>query len=149
MTEEICASVGAAILSRSLDFELISNEHDLPVCADSLFVSEAIKNLLDNAQRHGGAELAMITVETARDGEMATVTVWDDGVDLSPSDAEKAFSRFGQLEPNGGSGLGLAIVASVAERHGSMLWINAVERGANLTLALPASSQGESGRAPT
>ena len=137
LTEEICTSAGAPILSQGLDFELIARERVLPVHADRLFVSEAIKNLIDNAQKHGGAELRSISVETGRDGAFATVTVRDDGSGLSPTDEQRAFSRFGQIEPTSGSGLGLAIASSVAERHGGMLRIDQIPKGASLTLSLP------------
>lgn len=85
----------------------------------------------------GGAALSKITIETSRDGPMATVTVCDDGVGLSPDDTEVAFSRFSQIEPTEGSGLGLAIASSVATRHGGDLRIGAVKRGVSLILALP------------
>lgn len=137
LTEEICAAIGASILSRDVDFELRAATQMLPVRGDKVFISEAIKNLIDNALKHGGPDLQSIWVETAQDGDFASVTVSDDGRDLSPADAVKVFSRFGQLEPAGGSGLGLAIALSVAERHGGALRINPVEKGASLTLSLP------------
>lgn len=137
LAEEICSEVGGFFLSNGLDFELIARDRNLPVHADRSLVSEAIKNLLDNAQKHGGPALSKITVTTTLEGGMAALTVSDDGTALSPDDEAQAFSRFGQIEPSEGSGLGLAIVASVAESHGGQLRINFVGKGASLTLTLP------------
>ncbi len=140
LTRDICRETGAFLLSHGTDFELIARDRDLPVHADRFFVSEAIKNLIDNAQKHGGPNLSRITVETAREDGMVTLTVADDGTGLVPENEGQAFSRFGQIEPTDGSGLGLAIVASVAESHGGSLRINAVEQGASVTFALPAAA---------
>ena len=137
LSEQTCALVGAEILSRGLDFEFVASDEALPVCGDAVFVSEAIKNLVDNAVRHGGSDLTMVRVVAARIGDHATVTVSDDGIGLLPDQEEQAFRRFGQLEPSSGSGLGLAIVSSVADSHGGTLRIDEVPRGASLTLSLP------------
>lgn len=137
LTEDICAAIGASILSRDVEFELRAAPQLLPVRGDKVFIGEAIKNLIDNALKHGGPDLRSICVETAQEDDFASVTVSDDGRDLSPADAVKVFSRFGQKEPTSGSGLGLAIAVSVAEHHGGNLRINEVESGASLTLLLP------------
>lgn len=134
---EVCAAAGAAVLSRGLEFEFDTGRGALPVCADRVFIAEALTNLIDNALSHGGPGLSVIRVSATRDGPHAILTVEDDGEGLSPADEEKAFSRFGQLQPTGGSGLGLAIAASVAARHGGGLRINPAAKGASLTLTLP------------
>jgi two-component system sensor histidine kinase TctE len=137
VVEDICASYATSILRSGLEFELEALDRNLTVHADRVLVSEAVKNLIDNALKHGGANLTSITVQTGREGNFALVTISDDGVALSPEDTDKAFSRFGQIEPGIGSGMGLVIVASVADRHGGLLRINAVDHGASITLGLP------------
>ncbi|MDV7143590.1 sensor histidine kinase [Tropicimonas sp. TH_r6] len=101
------------------------------------FVAEALKNLIGNALKHGGKALSLIVVRTERVGDMAHVTVDDDGRGLSPEVSKIAFSRFSQVEPSDGSGLGLAIASSVAERHGGVLIVNSSANGASLTIGLP------------
>ncbi|CUH46635.1 Sensor protein ZraS [Ruegeria atlantica] len=81
--------------------------------------------------------LSQISVALRCDGKYVNLTVTDDGAGLSPNQSEAAFNRFSQLEHSGGSGLGLSIVSAVAERHGGMIEINQVERGASITLELP------------
>ncbi len=134
---EVCTASGAGVLSRGLDFEFDAGQCALPVLADKVFLTEALTNLIDNAVSHGGPALSMVRVSAGRDGQSAWLTVADDGKGLSPDDKEKAFSRFGQLQPAGGSGLGLAIAASVASSHGGSLRIDPAATGASLTLTLP------------
>lgn len=144
LAEEVCTETGAAILSSGVNFEFAKAPYPLPVCADRVFVTEALKNLIDNAQMHGGSSLHNIQVSTGLDDNFATVSVYDDGHDLSPEDQDKAFGRFSQIGSGSGSGLGLAIAASVALRQGGSLRIDPVDKGASLTLSLPVNLQSAS-----
>jgi two-component system sensor histidine kinase TctE len=139
LVEETCADLAPKILSAGLEFELATAPEPLPVHADRLFVSEALKNLIDNAMKHGGPELSEILVRTERAGDLSRITVQDDGRGLTPDDVGIVFSRFSQLTPSDGSGLGLAIAKSVAERHGGNMRINPVAHGASLSIDLPLS----------
>jgi len=137
LAQEACASVGGEVLSRDVEFAFDGSGEELPVRGDGVFVAEAIKTLIDNALQQGGPGLSAIRVETARQGDHATITVSGDGIGLSPDQEAKAFSRSGQIEPSSGSGLGLAIAASGAESHNGTLKINDVPGGASVTLSLP------------
>lgn len=142
LVAQTCADLAPAIFAAGVEFELATAPGPLPVRADAFFVSEALKNLIDNALKHGGKELSRIVVRTDREEGMATATVEDDGCGLSPDFASVAFNRFSQVEPTTGSGLGLAIALSVAERHGGSLRINPSATGASLKLALPLGGTG-------
>jgi two-component system sensor histidine kinase TctE len=137
LVQEICSDMGPFVLSQGIDFELDLPDYAVTVCGDRLFVSEAIKNLIDNSLKHGGERLSAINVRCSSDDMAAHVTVADDGKGLSPEQRDTAFSRFSQVEPSDGSGLGLAIAVSVAERHNGSLAIDRVDAGASLTLTLP------------
>lgn len=137
LIEDTCADLAPTVLASGVDFELKTTQSPLPVRADRFFVAEALKNLIDNAVKHGGKALSLIVVRAERVGDMAHVTVEDDGRGLSPEVSNIAFSRFSQVEPSDGSGLGLAIASSVAERHGGVLMINSSANGASLTIGLP------------
>ncbi|SLN55871.1 sensor histidine kinase [Ruegeria meonggei] len=137
VVEEACAEMGVRILAKGIDFEVTMPDSTIMVSGDQVFLTEAIKNLLDNAVKHGGAELSRISVALCCDGEHVNLTVADDGTGLSPEQSEAAFSRFSQLEYSDGSGLGLSIVSAVAERHRGTVAINKVEKGASITLELP------------
>ncbi|PSL18104.1 sensor histidine kinase [Shimia abyssi] len=140
----ICADMGPEVLSRNIEFELIATRHPIEMTGDRVFIAEAIKNMIDNATKHGGPKLSSIVVCLRQDGNKALITVYDDGKNLSPSESETALGRFSQVEPSQGSGLGLSIVSAVAERHGGNLVIDQVEIGASLTLSLMLQAEGES-----
>ena len=136
LLRSICADVGSEVLSRDIEFELIAPEHQIEMTGDQVFIAEAIKNVIDNALKHGGPNLRSILVRLRQSGDKAMITVQDDGRGLSPDESEAALGRFSQVEPSQGSGLGLSIASAVAERHGGKLVIDQVEKGASLTLSV-------------
>lgn len=84
---------------------------------DPVLVRIALRNLIDNAVRHGKSEGSVTTVEvTAGDGR---VTVADRGPGPPKIDGE-GFHRFREGAP-GGSGLGISIAAWIAEAHAGSL----------------------------
>jgi signal transduction histidine kinase len=103
------------------------------VRGDRAALERAVENLLENARRHGRGA---VTIEIGRAGDVATLTVADEGNGLQPYEAERAFGRFWRRpgSAGGGSGLGLAIVRATAERHGG----RAYAVGARFTIELPA-----------
>ncbi len=137
LSKQVCAELAASVLSKGIDFEFKAQSNSLFVYADAVLVSEVVKNLVDNALKHGGADLTSIVVEADYFDNQACIIVSNDGVKLAPNDQEKAFSRFGQLEPSNGSGLGLAIALSVAQSHNGALVVEPVERGTRIKFSLP------------
>nr|WP_254437190.1 sensor histidine kinase [Ruegeria arenilitoris] len=137
VVEEACAEMGVHILTKGIEFDVTMPEAAIMVSGDRVFLTEALKNLLDNAVKHGGTKLSRISVVLQRDECAVSVTVADDGAGLSPDQSEAAFSRFSQLDYSEGSGLGLSIVSAVAQRHGGSVSIDQVEKGASITLELP------------
>jgi signal transduction histidine kinase len=79
----------------------------------------AIRNLLQNAARHGRPPA---TVSIGQHGELASITVRDHGDGLKPEETTRVFEPFfrpeGRSESSGGWGLGLALVAEIARLHG-------------------------------
>jgi len=77
-----------------------------------------LRNLLENARRHGGGGPAEVEVRRAASG--AEVDVLDRGPGVPPDLAERIFEPFFRLPgaPDGGAGLGLSIARQVARRHG-------------------------------
>jgi two-component system sensor histidine kinase TctE len=97
----------------------------LRLLGDKVMLGEAAVTLVDNALRHGGPGLGQVRVSLRREGDMAMMTVADDGLGVSPDDVPKITARFGQARPGQGSGLGLSIAEEVARRHGGTLKIDA------------------------
>jgi len=120
------------------------------VLGDRAALERALLNLVQNAHLHG-APGGAVTVVAARRGDLAVLSVCDEGTGLDPADAERAFERFWRAGHDGtGSGLGLAIVRATAERHGGRAYAD----GPRFTIELPAlreisDSGGTPGREPS
>jgi two-component system, OmpR family, sensor histidine kinase TctE len=92
----------------------------LLMTGDPVSVAEAIKNVVDNAVRHGAPAQLLIRL-SARD-HAALIEVEDDGPGISAQDWQRVVKRFGVVSSDGkGSGLGLSIAAEVAAAHGGTL----------------------------
>jgi signal transduction histidine kinase len=98
----------------------------------------ALRNLVDNAVKYGGAALVSVRPE----GGEVLIEVRDRGPGLPPDQLARAAEPFyrGEASRNrstGGTGLGLAIAAAVAEGHGgSLVLANGAEGGLVATLRI-------------
>jgi two-component system OmpR family sensor kinase len=104
------------------------------VRGDHAALERAILNLVDNARRYGPSG-GRITVAVRQGDGFARLSVRDEGVGLSETEAEHAFERFWRgAQDCTGSGLGLSIVRATAERHGGRVRVS----GSEFTIELPA-----------
>ncbi|HVX71142.1 MAG TPA: HAMP domain-containing sensor histidine kinase [Mycobacteriales bacterium] len=116
---------------------------DATVDGDKRRLEQALRNLLDNAQRHGGG-IVRVAVEP-QEGAVALV-VDDMGPGVPPADVDRIFDRFarGRLSrrrgSQGGTGLGLAIVREHVRWHGGHVTVRSRPGGgARFIIELPAS----------
>lgn len=130
----------AAARSNKLAVEPV--EPDLSVMGNRRDLVSALANLVDNAIKYsepGGA----VWVETGRDGQLAFMSVRDEGVGIPSRDQERVFERFYRVDrarsrSTGGTGLGLAIVRHVAAYHGGDVSVQSVEgEGSTFILRVP------------
>lgn len=142
LAEEVCTAFAPEVLSRDLGFRFDRAQGALPVTGDPVLIGEALRNLIDNALRHGGPDLSEIEVRCNRTGQWAELRVRDDGRGLPATSAELAFRRFGQLSASDGSGLGLSIVQEVAQGHGGTAEVEDVAQGTSVLLRLPLAPDG-------
>ncbi|WP_310387217.1 ATP-binding protein [Roseateles sp.] len=105
-------------------------EATVQVQAEPAALAMLVRNLLDNALRHGKAggqvELSVSTID-----ERPTLTVDDDGLGIPIQDHERVFDRFYRRNPGSetGSGLGLAIARNLAVQHGANISLSDSPRG--------------------
>jgi signal transduction histidine kinase len=118
--------------------------HPTRVTADPAMMKRMIRNVVDNAMRYATEELRF---ESHYDGELAVVTVADDGEGIDVAQSERFFERFVRSDPararqSGGTGLGLAIVAEIVQRHGGSVHFVATERGTKIELRVRRDGRG-------
>lgn len=104
--------------------------------ADADQVAQVVRNLLDNAIRHGreGGEVRLcVTLAPGRDGRPGVaLAVADDGPGVPRDEIPRLTERFyrvdkGRSRRAGGTGLGLAIVKHIVNRHRGTLVIESEE----------------------
>lgn len=115
---------------------------DVPVFGDADLLTNALRNLIDNAIRYSPAHTKVGIGLKHKDG-LLSVSVTDQGEGMTPEDQERVFERFYRVDAarsrqTGGTGLGLSIVKHVVENHGGevTLW-SQPGKGSTFTVRLP------------
>ncbi|MGO1025226.1 sensor histidine kinase [Streptomyces rubiginosohelvolus] len=114
LVEEVCAELPESGPRPRLRLEESVTE------ADAALVRVAVRNLLDNAVRHGRASDGAELVVTVRGPE---VWVADRGPGVDPDRLPELMERFSS--PGGGTGIGLSLVRRIAEVHRGKLTVRA------------------------
>ena len=138
---EECARVGAV-------FELPEGTGEVVVPGVARLLRRAVRNLLENAVRHGRRTgRAEVVAQLSLQGGHAVLHIDDRGPGVPPDQRERIFEPFyrlpGASEREGGVGLGLALVRQIAARHGGSVACDNREGGggARFTLRLPKSPE--------
>lgn len=139
LSEAIAAWVGemANVRKEDIEFILRTDDHDLFLRGDELMLKEAVRNLVDNALRHGGQGVSKITVSVQRMDNEIEISVEDNGHGLDEQYFSQALSRFTQISKTSSSGLGLSIAKAVAEGHRGRLELCNLPCGFRAQLILP------------
>ena len=137
LAAEECARVHAELQAAPASAD--TGTQGLMLRASPRLLRRLLRNLLENAHRHGAGEvtLALNLVE----GE-AEIRVNDRGPGVPPAQRERIFEPFyrlpGASEREGSVGLGLALVKSIAHRHGGRVHCEARPGGgASFVVRLP------------
>jgi signal transduction histidine kinase len=88
------------------------------VNGDPRLLRRLLRNLLENAHRHG---IPPAQVRIANNDGMVKLAVWDLGHGIPETEYERVFEPFYRrraTRDNSGAGLGLALVRQIARRHG-------------------------------
>lgn len=115
---------------------------DLTVRADRRYLTEAVRQLVDNAVKFSPAGAPIRVTSSAKDGH-ATIEVADGGPGIPPEKRDEVVQRFASWRPDGyedrtGPGLGLFICRGIlAEHDGEMFIDEAPGGGTILRIRLP------------
>ena len=114
-----------------------------PVAADKSLITQAVKNLLNNAIKYS-PERTTVTVSTALEAEAVRVSVEDRGYGIPAESRDRVWEKFyrvvrdGQEKDEESTGLGLSFVREVVEQHGGRVNLNSEEgRGSVFSFTLP------------
>jgi CheY-like chemotaxis protein/anti-sigma regulatory factor (Ser/Thr protein kinase) len=131
------------------ELDILLPPEPLVVNGDAVRLTQVLANLLNNAAKYtdpGGR----ISLEVARDGEVAVMTVRDTGIGIAPGMLGRVFDLFVQTDPHdgrsqGGLGLGLALVRRLVEMHGGTVHAasEGPGRGSEFMVRMPLAAAGD------
>ncbi|TMV89205.1 sensor histidine kinase [Thioclava sp. BHET1] len=139
---EVLESQDYQVLAPEAEVELCIGETAVIVLADEISLSEAVKNMLANALRHGRSPVRLGVTP----GEVWS-EIWVE--DAGPGPAADLLDRVGQRFERSASskgdsaGLGLSIVRAVAQAFGGTLRMETTAQGFRVTLDLPSQTDSE------
>ncbi len=117
--------------------------------ADRRLLERAIDELMDNAVKYspeGGQVKVGTQLIGAGDGRAVEISVVDEGIGIAPSDFDRVFADFSQIDGSatrrfGGLGLGLPFVQRVVTAHnGTMDATSEPGRGSTFVIRIPLTS---------
>jgi two-component system, chemotaxis family, CheB/CheR fusion protein len=136
-------------------FDLRLPSDPLPVRVDRVEIEQVILNLMQNALdavqaagRRGQIAVRAIHLHATRDvGELARVSIEDNGPGISAEAADRLFEPFFTTK-KGGLGMGLTIARTLVEAHHGRIWVERRPRqqGAAFRFTLPLHTAPEGGK---
>ena len=126
----------------------IGEVEDATVIGDREQLITAVHNLVENAVNYS-PEHTKVSIVTKRNGDIAEISVTDQGIGIAEGELNRIFERFYRVDParsrlTGGTGLGLSIVKHVALNHGGDVKVWSKEGvGSTFTLQLPIAGDEE------
>lgn len=120
---------------------ILAVPEQITVRADSVLLSQLVRNLIENAFKYGKPE-GHVWVSLEKNGKEILLQVRDDGIGIPAEEQEKIWKRFYQVDASrgeeGGAGLGLALVQQIAQMHGGYMTLESEpDSGSTFTLHLP------------
>jgi signal transduction histidine kinase len=115
--------------------------NSVTVAGDRGLLQRMVRNLLDNAERHGAPP---IRIDVELEGGDAVMTVSDHGPGIDEHDRERIFTPFYRApgSKGGGAGLGLALVRQIARQHGGdAAWTPSGQMSNAIRVRIPVHSQ--------
>lgn len=121
----------------TFDADQVADGEDI-VIADALSIREALRNLIDNAIRHGPPDNT-IDITLGIEDDALALKVEDAGPGIPEADRARATERFTSMrQDTAGSGLGLAIVQAVVDGHHAKLRFGTARKGGlSVMIAFP------------
>lgn len=140
LARDTLAELGPLVLATGRELALEVDEDPLTVRGDAVLLRSLLRNLVDNALKHGAGE---VLVRLHREDGYVRLEVEDQGAGLAAEEHAQVLQAFhrGSNAHNEGSGLGLSIVQRICESHAAELSIDRPDgAGLRVSVKLPAAS---------
>lgn len=133
----------AAVLGQERQVEtLLRTIQSAQVLGDEWRLRELFLNIVDNAVKYS-RQMGKVEMSLVREGQMARISVTDQGIGISPEEQTHIFDRFyrsdaARTHAQKGTGLGLSICKWIAEVHHGKIQVESVlGKGSCFTVLLP------------
>lgn len=123
LVNDCLIQLAGSLMPKQVEIVLQGN---LPAtCGDEQRLSAVVQNLIENAIKYMGDQVAPRIEIGARVDEKGTVFyVSDNGAGIDPLHHENIFGLFNKLDTgSAGTGVGLALVKRIVEIHGGRVWV--------------------------
>src|SRR5690606_8917631 len=94
---------------------------------DRVQLRQLLQNILGNALKFSDKARPKILITSRKSGDMAKLSVQDNGIGIAAEDKNKIFDIFRRLDTTKeypGTGIGLAICKKIVDRHGGKIWLD-------------------------
>ena len=151
LTRRVVEGAGVQYPDRQIELELA--DAPLLVHMDADRIEQVLSNLISNAVKFSPPGRP-IRVRAERAGEMARVSVTDQGAGISLEHQQHLFEKFYRVEAGlarqtPGLGLGLHIAKGIIEAHGGHIWVRSRPgQGSTFGFDLPLATQPNAGIEP-
>jgi heavy metal sensor kinase len=139
------ASLFEILVEEKAQHLVLEGDEHARVEGDSLFIHQALVNILHNAIKYSPAGGTISVRVKNEGGSQVTIDIHDNGPGIPLEDHAKVFDRFYRVDKarsreSGGAGLGLAIAKWAIEAHGGRITIqSAPNQGCTFRIALTAA----------
>lgn len=144
LTESIVADQKGNAEDKGLVLSFTATDGGLTVTGDRLQLTNAFKNLIDNAVKY--TQAGHVSVKLSREAELVRLVVEDTGVGITPEDMKLLFTEGGHGKESRkvnveSTGFGLYIVKNIIEAHAGRVWAESegAGKGSKFTVELPVS----------
>jgi signal transduction histidine kinase len=145
LLRSVCNDFGARAKQKNVTIDYPAADRKAIVQGDAGRLRQVFNILLDNALRYSNPG-DTVQVELARSDSEVEVTFRDDGIGLTPEEAQQAFERFyrgsnAERHANG-TGLGLPVAKAIVEAHQGQISLEGkLGKGATARVLLPCTDK--------
>jgi signal transduction histidine kinase len=118
---------------------------ELPVVlGDRANLCRVFQNLVGNAVKFTQEDTPLVSIEAERDAFEWRFAVRDNGIGMTPENAQRIFQPFQRLhgeEDYPGTGIGLAVCERIIDQHGGRIWVSSAPgEGSTFCFTLPVTA---------
>jgi signal transduction histidine kinase len=124
MAQQVADEQRATAQEKKQTISVSSNQAEMIIPIDQLYIKNALENLVDNACKYSPAS-SKVRIAIAKRARTAVLSVEDEGIGIAKKDVARLFKKFSRLEAAAdyaqGSGLGLYWVKQIIIMHGGTI----------------------------